>query len=89
MVLISLFSVSSLEQGWNKGWFEVSVRHIRCYLVVSLCVGAIYQSGKIGKINRFGDERNKNNAFDLLDMRCLLDSKVKISRRQFENGYFT
>lgn len=30
----------------------------------------------------------KNNAFDLLDLRCLFDSKVETSRRWFENGYF-
>lgn len=31
----------------------------------------------------------ENNAFDLLDLKCLLDSKVEISRKRFKNSCFT
>lgn len=31
----------------------------------------------------------ENTAFDLLDLRCLLDSKVEIPRKQFKNSCFT
>jgi hypothetical protein len=30
----------------------------------------------------------KNSAFDLLELRSLLDSTVEISRKQFKNGHF-
>lgn len=48
-----------------------------------------HEVGKFVKEIDRGVREIQNNAFDLLDLKCLLDSKVEISRRQFKNGYFT